>query len=207
MLRAKESGRVIMSIAGHVYDATDYVDDHPGLPAFLLSAAGTDATAAFKLAGHSANARSILRRFAVPALDAFLPPHCRRTAGATSHGRENGGGGEGHGEGDLMAEALSATELWRTTLGVLDVLRVLTRRAEGRRLLRHALSNLLHAAVVDMERAGREPTAKGEDSILTLSEDAEWRGGAGIQRFLPVVWRLACVELSTHARMLRPDSV
>ena len=60
------SGRAILTIreakAGepHVYDVTEYVDDHPGL-GFLLDAAGTDATEVFRLAGHSKNANRILR--------------------------------------------------------------------------------------------------------------------------------------------------
>jgi len=61
MLRAKAAGRVLFSIHGHVIDATGYLDLHPGLPEFLLSAAGTDATEIFALAGHSQNARRILQ--------------------------------------------------------------------------------------------------------------------------------------------------
>ena len=67
-------------------------------------------------------------------------------------------------------------------------LHVLARSAHGRRSLLDALGNLLHAAVVDMDRKGRDPRGG----------DAE----GGIQRFLPVIWRASCVELWTLSRLL-----
>ena len=73
MLRAKEVGRAVFTIHDHVYDATEYLHWHPGSSEFLLAAAGTDATELFELAGHSQNARRILKRFATPHLDPIQP--------------------------------------------------------------------------------------------------------------------------------------
>ena len=189
MLRAREAGHVIMIIAGHVYDATDYVDDHPGMPAFLRSAAGTDATATFNLAGHSANAHQILRRFAVPILDPFLPPMRGAAVGTSASARR----GTACSEVDVTARRRGPSDgfghpspaSWR---GVLDVLRVLVCSSEGRRQLVHSMGSLLHAAAVDMERTGRDP--KGGEART-------------IQRYLPVAWRVANDELYALSRLLR----
>ena len=82
---------------------------------------------------------------------------------------------------------------WRWRLcAAADVLRVLAGSAQGRQQMLQSLGNLLHAALVDLDRSGREP--KG----------GEW-GGESIQRLLPVTWHLACVELATLSRMLRGE--
>ena len=199
MLRAKQDcGRVILAVSGKVYDATEYVDEHPGMPAFLLSAAGTDATSAFYLAGHSRNAHRILRQFAVPALDAFQP----RRGGRASPGAQSAKGrtrscddsladddardararaGKGLGPSDARSELVS----WRD---VISTLHVLARSPQGRRQLWSTAGNLLNAAVVDMERVGRDPIDSAEIG--------------SIQRFLPVVWRLSCDECAALARLL-----
>ena len=192
MLRAKEHGRTILTISGHVYDATDYVEDHPGMPSFLLSAAGTDATAVFGLAGHSANARRILARFAAPELDAFQPGRRgERSAGrcgaASSEAAESDAATVSTfprgGELDSLADdERDGRPAWRHAL---RVLLALARSPQGRRQILSSAGQLLQAAAVDVERAGRDP-----------------RAGEAIQRHLPVVWRLSCAECGALARML-----
>lgn len=49
----------------HVYDITDYQEDHPGGKEYLLENAGTDATTAYEDIGHSADAREILENFRI----------------------------------------------------------------------------------------------------------------------------------------------
>ncbi|KAF3034389.1 hypothetical protein E8E12_002902 [Didymella heteroderae] len=49
----------------HVYDVTDYQEDHPGGKEFLLENAGTDATTAYEDIGHSTDAREILENFRI----------------------------------------------------------------------------------------------------------------------------------------------
>ena len=203
MLRAKEEGRVLMTIAGHVYDATDYVDAHPGLPSFLLSAAGTDATTAFLLAGHSDNARTILRQYAVPELDAFRPQaqgSSGSSGSAYSHAWHSAGG-----------RRSSCDDLCPTVgrlRGFRDVLRVLLGSADGRRKVLDTIGSLLSASLVDLERTGREPARYGRDEEGDGSSDdlaplKQASTSAGIQRFLPVVWHLSCVELSSFSWLHR----
>ena len=180
-LSSPTSGRAIVRIWGHVYDVSDYVDDHPGLPAFLLSAAGTDATAVFKLAGHSDNARHILHRFAAPHLDVFWPSR-RQLAPLGGEPRRRDSPSE-HKSGEHHLPPA-----WKRALCALCLL-LGSRR--GRGALLDAAMDLLHAVVVDLERTGRDPHMVS----------APWRTG-GIQRFVPVVWRLACDELSATARAL-----
>lgn len=199
MLRAKQDhNRVIFTIGGHVYDATSYVDDHPGMPAFLLSAAGTDATSAFQLSGHSANAHRILRLFAVPALDRFQPPRLDRSGswgGSYPAGVRSGAAAnidevihDGRALPAKRWSPQSSPSHFATWRAVIHTLHVLARSAQGRQSLWGAASNLVNAAVVDMDRLGRDPIDAGE--------------GGAIQRFLPVVWRLSCVECAALARLL-----
>ena len=49
----------------HVYDVTDYQEDHPGGKEFLLENAGADATTAYEDIGHSTDAREILENFRI----------------------------------------------------------------------------------------------------------------------------------------------
>lgn len=49
----------------HVYDITDYQEDHPGGKEFLLENAGTDATTAYEDIGHSTDAREILENYRI----------------------------------------------------------------------------------------------------------------------------------------------
>lgn len=49
----------------HVYNVTEYQEDHPGGKEFLLENAGTDATTAYEDIGHSTDAREILENFRV----------------------------------------------------------------------------------------------------------------------------------------------
>ena len=49
----------------HVYNVTDYQEDHPGGKEFLLENAGTDATTAYEDIGHSTDAREILENYRI----------------------------------------------------------------------------------------------------------------------------------------------
>jgi cytochrome-b5 reductase len=49
----------------HVYDVTDYQEDHPGGKEFLLENTGADATTAYEDIGHSTDAREILENFRI----------------------------------------------------------------------------------------------------------------------------------------------
>ena len=49
----------------HVYNVTDYQEDHPGGKEFLLENAGADATTAYEDIGHSTDAREILENFRI----------------------------------------------------------------------------------------------------------------------------------------------
>ncbi|RYN53434.1 hypothetical protein AA0114_g4348 [Alternaria tenuissima] len=54
-----------VTLWNHVYDVTDYQEDHPGGKEFLLENAGTDATTAYEDIGHSTDAREILENFRI----------------------------------------------------------------------------------------------------------------------------------------------
>lgn len=50
---------------GGVYEASRYIDEHPGGEEVLLDVAGTDATEAFEDIGHSDEARETLLKFLI----------------------------------------------------------------------------------------------------------------------------------------------
>lgn len=52
-------------IDGSVYDATKYLEEHPGGEFVLLDNGGQDATEAFENQGHSDDAREILKSFKI----------------------------------------------------------------------------------------------------------------------------------------------
>jgi len=54
-----------VTLWNHVYNVTDYQEDHPGGKEFLLENAGTDATTAYEDIGHSTDAREILENFRI----------------------------------------------------------------------------------------------------------------------------------------------
>ncbi|KAJ6852691.1 cytochrome b5-like isoform X1 [Iris pallida] len=60
-------------IDGKVYDVTQYLDDHPGGDDVLLSATGKDSTEDFEDAGHSKDARELMKQYAIGELDASPP--------------------------------------------------------------------------------------------------------------------------------------
>jgi cytochrome-b5 reductase len=68
---AKHTSRTDLWIAvwNHVYNVTEYQEDHPGGKEFLLENAGTDATTAYEDIGHSTDAREILENFRIGKLD------------------------------------------------------------------------------------------------------------------------------------------
>ena len=203
MLRAKAEGRVVFTIAGHVYDATGYVDDHPGGADFLRSASGSDATEVFQLAGHSTNARRILRDCARPELDAYRPCASDRSGG---HGDGISDGGDAPVRDCMRCKADASSPLNRSISGRLQsgigVLSVLLRCAQGRRKLLDCAISLVSAGVVDLERTGRDPVGRGFESsdAAGAKQDTDREG---IQRLLPVQWHLACTELTSLSTVLR----
>ena len=52
-----------------VYDVTQWLTEHPGGSDIILEYAGKDATAMFEDLGHSAEARSIMKRYLIGACD------------------------------------------------------------------------------------------------------------------------------------------
>ncbi|KAF2124577.1 hypothetical protein P153DRAFT_350764 [Dothidotthia symphoricarpi CBS 119687] len=58
-----------IAVWNHVYDVTDYQEDHPGGKEFLLENAGTDATTAYEDIGHSTDAREILENHRIGKLN------------------------------------------------------------------------------------------------------------------------------------------
>ncbi|PKK49141.1 hypothetical protein CI102_5564 [Trichoderma harzianum] len=52
-------------VRGSVYDVTKFQHEHPGGPEFLLDQGGGDVTELFEDAGHSEEARSILKKLKI----------------------------------------------------------------------------------------------------------------------------------------------
>ena len=251
MLRAKtERARAFVQLSGRVYDATDYLEDHPGSPAFIWSAAGTDATAVFALAGHSDDARHQLLRFHVPPLDRFAlgrrgeRQRRRHSASTDSAMAENiaptaaalaAAAPASTVAGGIPLPTESAASAGTGASTACAVVYALLRSPHGRSRLLHAFTNLAAAAITDLDRMARAKAvddARDEvhDEVHDEMEpppqlardpapDAPRREGAasdappsheqsheqssrlargagfGIQRLLPVMWRLMCAEL------------
>ncbi|KAJ9707745.1 hypothetical protein PVL29_000018 [Vitis rotundifolia] len=60
-------------IDGKVYDVTTYLDEHPGGDDVILVATGKDATDDFEDAGHSNDARELMKSFCIGELDVSSP--------------------------------------------------------------------------------------------------------------------------------------
>ncbi|KAJ9619484.1 hypothetical protein H2203_008262 [Taxawa tesnikishii (nom. ined.)] len=75
-------------IWNHVYNVTDYQEDHPGGKEFLLENAGTDATTAYEDIGHSTDAREILENFRIGRLtdEDFTDHDTKKTPEVKPHG-------------------------------------------------------------------------------------------------------------------------
>ncbi|KAL7905011.1 cytochrome b5-like heme/steroid binding domain-containing protein [Trichoderma velutinum] len=56
-------------IRGSVYDVTEFQNEHPGGPEFLLDQGGGDVTELFEDAGHSDEARSLMKNFQVGVIE------------------------------------------------------------------------------------------------------------------------------------------
>eukprot|EP00803_Ostreobium_quekettii_P006907 evm.model.scf_1685.1 EVM.evm.TU.scf_1685.1 scf_1685:318-792(-) len=54
-----------VAIGDHVYDVTEFLDEHPGGDDVILEEAGTDATEKFEEIGHSLAARDMLKKYVV----------------------------------------------------------------------------------------------------------------------------------------------
>ena len=135
---ASQRGRVVFVIENIVYDATSYVDKHPGMPEVLIAAAGHDATAAFHAVGHSPSARNILGTLAVASRDALVAREdaalCARWRRHVQQQQQGGG---------AAAEA-QALPTWRTYgHAVLAGMRSEAGRASLRSMFRLGLSALV----------------------------------------------------------------
>ncbi|KAJ4710725.1 cytochrome b5 [Melia azedarach] len=60
-------------IDNKVYDVSSYLDEHPGGDDVVLAATGKDATDEFEDAGHSNDARELLKSFCIGELDTSSP--------------------------------------------------------------------------------------------------------------------------------------
>ena len=81
-----------IAVDGGVFDATRFLDDHPGGPELILGVAGRDATRDFAAVRHSASARSALAELRVGTLPDGEGVRLAR-AGGGEGGGEGGGGG------------------------------------------------------------------------------------------------------------------
>ncbi|KAG8532774.1 uncharacterized protein KY384_002652 [Bacidia gigantensis] len=84
---------IYLIVHDKVYDATSFVDEHPGGEEVLLDVGGQEATEAFEDVGHSDEAREILEGLKVgdlkrvagdPEPKAHAPPPSTASTGATS---------------------------------------------------------------------------------------------------------------------------
>jgi len=82
-------GRLLLCIHGRVYDATEYMLEHPGDPNVLRASAGRDATQAFEYVGHSQSASRVLQSLELA--DLHLPAEA---CGELLTGGGGGGGGQ-----------------------------------------------------------------------------------------------------------------
>jgi cytochrome b involved in lipid metabolism len=64
----------------HVYNVSEFLDDHPGGPEIIMDMAGQDATEEFEDIGHSNDARKLLSKFLVGKL--------KEEAGAASRAKK-----------------------------------------------------------------------------------------------------------------------
>ena len=147
------TGRIIMAIDDVVYDATGYMDDHPGSPELLLAAAGHDASDAFATL-HSPNARRILQGFALARLDELVPP------GPGGSGDRDGGAADGS-----SSPSSSVSTTWRSVLAEL-------RSGEGRSRLGTVLPSIARATLSALFHdltEGRPDCRRVSPAILRLA--------------------------------------
>eukprot|EP00343_Euplotes_focardii_P006857 CAMPEP_0205825192 /NCGR_PEP_ID=MMETSP0206-20130828/24257_1 /ASSEMBLY_ACC=CAM_ASM_000279 /TAXON_ID=36767 /ORGANISM="Euplotes focardii, Strain TN1" /LENGTH=123 /DNA_ID=CAMNT_0053124023 /DNA_START=46 /DNA_END=417 /DNA_ORIENTATION=+ len=75
-----------ISVHGHVYDVTGFLDDHPGGPDIIMNNGGTDATEEFEDVFHSKTAREQLGPLRIGKLEGYEGPddaHMTGEGGAT----------------------------------------------------------------------------------------------------------------------------
>ncbi|XP_010257977.1 PREDICTED: cytochrome b5-like [Nelumbo nucifera] len=72
-------------IDGKVYNVTDYLDEHPGGDDVLLAATGRDATEDFEDAGHSNDARELMKAYCIGELDLSPPPPIEKEKAGLIH--------------------------------------------------------------------------------------------------------------------------
>ncbi|RSH84525.1 uncharacterized protein EHS24_006047 [Apiotrichum porosum] len=71
-------------ISGKVYDATQFLDEHPGGDEVLLEEAGRDGTEAFEDVGHSDEARDMLVKMFVGNFDGPTKSSAKASAGGST---------------------------------------------------------------------------------------------------------------------------
>lgn len=57
--------RCLVGLGGHIYDLTDFLDQHPGSPETVIVHAGRDASAVFESTRHSVSARKLAQKLCV----------------------------------------------------------------------------------------------------------------------------------------------
>ena len=83
-------------VDGKVYDASEYMHDHPGGAEIMLNSSGKDATEDFEDVGHSAKARDDLRKLQIGVFTGGESSRSDGGKGKTSKGNKgmtNAGGG------------------------------------------------------------------------------------------------------------------
>ena len=111
---AADTGSILITISGSLYNVTEFLFDHPGDPKLLVSAAGRDATEAFEYTGHSKHARRTLAAFAVPELQ--LVPLFMRPVTAEAEPSDSDSSQSGWGLRSMAARMrglLAITGSWR----------------------------------------------------------------------------------------------
>jgi len=60
-----KKGNLWIAIAGHVYNISEFISDHPGGEEILLDVGGRDATKDFEDVGHSPDANNLMKKYLI----------------------------------------------------------------------------------------------------------------------------------------------
>ena len=186
------AGRLALEIDGNIYDATGYLDDHPGEPEVLLAAAGHDASAVFHAVGHSPNAMRILKRLIVAPRAELIPPE-EDEAAAWRRRRLSSSSGSGnlepHDGTDAPSSSSASTASGSTAatswVGLASTVYGAMRSEGGRAKLREAASMVFEAPPLsrglpscDEQAVGRRRGGRGA-RVEAQAEGQQERGGGG----------------------------
>ena len=186
------AGRLALEIDGNIYDATGYLDDHPGEPEVLLAAAGHDASAVFHAVGHSPNAMRILKRLIVAPRAELIPPE-EDEAAAWRRRRLSSSSGSGNLEphdgtdapSSSSASTASSSTAATSWVGLASTVYGAMRSEGGRAKLREAASMVFEALLRDLTE-GRPDCRRLSPAVYHLAmsklsavgeaaEEHEWK--------------------------------